>query len=309
MSKTTGSPLGGGLIALVAGALLLGTVGIASALWNRIQATPPLTITVLRLGFSAPFLFALAGLTARRNPLYLARRNWPRIGALGAAMAICQSCFFLAIPLAGVTLVVVLSLCSAPLFVVALSIPLFGERLTRRSAGAVGLAVVGTGLLVGGGHAGSDLRFDVSYLSGVALALVSGAGYAAFIVLAKVATQASRLSSSQIVAWAFATAWALLMPITVVSGSLQLNLRGPVWAIAVYMGLVPTGLAYFLLQIGLHTTQATLATLVTLLEPVVAAGLAAVLLGDPLTAFTAGGAGLLVSGVGVLAWPQPAVPS
>jgi len=69
------------------------------------------------------------------------------------------------------------------------------------------------------------------------------------------------------------------------------------------MGVVPTGLSYYLLQIGLQSASATMASVVMLLEPAVAAILAWLLLGEALTVFQFGGAALLLVSVVLLSWP------
>ena len=170
MTKMTPQPALGGLLLLLVAALLLGTVGVAAAEWNRLQPTPPLTLTWLRLGLAAPCLLALAGATTRRNPFRLAPRDWPRLVLMGGVMAVCHSLFFLAIPLAGVTLVVVISLCSAPVIVALLSIPLFRERMNCRVGVALGLGLIGTAVLVLGGRPGTGLAVAPGYVMGALLA-------------------------------------------------------------------------------------------------------------------------------------------
>jgi DME family drug/metabolite transporter len=291
-----------GLLVLAAG--LLGTVGVAAALWNRIEPTPPLTVTFLRLALAAPFLLAFAWGETGRNPLGLPRRDWPLILVMGGVMAACYSLFFLAIPLAGVTLAVVLSLCSTPVLVAVISIPLFGERLTQRIGLALGLGLVGTGILVGSGEAGPGPAAHTDYLWGAALALGSGGTYALFLLLSKLATRPSRVPGSQATALAFTLAAVLLLPVAALSGTLRLDLSFVTWLIALYMGLVPTALAYFLIQRALRAASATTASTVILLESAVAAFLAWALLGEPISLLTIGGAGLLGVSVWLLARPR-----
>ena len=288
------------LLVLAAG--LLGTVGVASALWTRVQPTPPLTVTFLRLGLAAPFLLALAGGTNRRNPFALPRRDWPLVLLMGGVMAACHSLFFLAIPLSGVTLVVVISLCSAPVLVALVSIPLFREPLTRPVGLALILGLLGTVVLVSGGALATGTRPD--YLWGVGLALGSGGTYAGFLLLSKLATRPGGASGSQAVALAFTLAAVLLLPVAALSGTLRLDLSVTTWLIAGYMGLVPTALAYFLIQLALRTASATTASIVILLESAVAGFLAWLLLGEQIGALTIGGAGLLGVSVWLLARRQ-----
>jgi DME family drug/metabolite transporter len=302
MFKTrTGLALGGPA-ALVLAAVLLGTAGVAAALWDRVQITTPLTITVLRIGFAIPFLFLLGGRNPQR-PAAAPARPWRLIGALGAAFAGSQSLFFLAIPLAGVTLVVIISLCSTVLFVALLSIPLFRERLTRRGRLAVALAVAGTVTLALAGQAAPALAGTPNYLWGLLAALGSGVGLAAFMLLAKVAAERSDMPRSRLLVRAFVVALVLLVPLAAISGGVQLDLAPAAWGLALYMGVVPTGLAYWLLQVGLQSASATVASVVTLLEPAVAGLLAWLLLSESMTALQLGGAALLLGSVLLLVWP------
>ncbi len=291
-----------GLLVLAAG--LLGTVGVAAALWGRVEPTPPLTVTFLRLAWAAPFLLALSWGSTGRNPLALPRREWPLILVMGGVMAACYSLFVLAIPLAGVTLTVVLSLCSTPVLVALVSIPLFGERLTQRIGLALLLGLIGTGVLVGSGEPGPGATAHPDYLWGATLALGSGGTYALFLLLSKVATRPSRVPGTQATALAFTLAAVLLLPVAAWSGNLRLDLSPVTWLIALYMGLVPTALAYFLIQLALRAASATTASTVILLESAVAAFLAWALLGEPISLLMIGGAGLLGVSVWLLAHPR-----
>jgi len=284
---------------------MLGTVGIASALLNQVQSVPPLMVTLLRLAFSSPFLIGLARYTAHRPSSSRFRVGWqdlPLLMAMALAMVCCQALFFVAIPFSSVTLVVVISLCSAPLIVSLLSILLFKERLTFKVIASLMLALAGTAFLA---SEGGSLRFKPEYLLGAGLALGSGFGYSSFVLLSKLATRRIKASSSQIIAWAFSLGTLMLLPFTFFTGNLELDLNWQVWLIAAYMGLVPTGLAYFLVQVALQSTTATAAAIITLLEPAVAALLAWLILSEPLTLLTGLGAGLLMLSVWLLSQRKP----
>jgi hypothetical protein len=64
------------------------------------------------------------------------------------------------------------------------------------------------------------------------------------------------------------------------------------WALVVYLGVIPTAFAYWIFQIGLKTVSATTASIVVLIDPVVAAGLAWLLFGENLTLHGMDGGGL-----------------
>src|SRR5262249_1948386 len=76
------------------------------------------------------------------------------------------------------------------------------------------------------------------------------------------------------------------------------------WLLIAYLGVVPTALAYWLFQAGLRHVSATAASIISMLDPVVAAVLAWVLFGERLAASGIAGAALLILSVGVLSTGQ-----
>ncbi len=293
----------GELGGLVIAACLWGTVGVTSGLLQRIQETPSLTVGFLRMAFSASFLLGLAWLTTRRSPLALlrlSRREWGLFGLMGLTTASYQLFYFAAIPISSVTLVVVVALCSAPLLVALLSIPIFGERLTGQLLLALALALGGTVLLASGSGGASGEFFKADYLLGTVLALGAGFSYSCFTICSKLATRHSQRGPVQTTAVAFTLSAFMLLPAAWFSGNLRLELAPGVWGLAAYLGLIPTGLAYIIFLHGLKKSSATAAAITTLLEPAVAAFLAWLLLGESLSLASFGGALLLLGSVGLL---------
>ncbi|MGL4609499.1 MAG: EamA family transporter [Trueperaceae bacterium] len=74
----------------------------------------------------------------------------------------------------------------------------------------------------------------------------------------------------------------MLLPFAVTAG-LTTNLEPSSWLRLLYLGLIPTALAYVLFTLGMRTTKATVATIVTLLEPLTAVTLAFVLFQEKLS--------------------------
>jgi DME family drug/metabolite transporter len=290
----------GGIVLLVMAAGIWGTVGVSSALLNRIESTPALTIGFLRLAFSSPFLLGVAFFTTRRNPFKARLRDLPLFAALGIAMASYQLFYFMAIPLSSVTLVVVVALCSAPVIVALLSIPIFKEKLTGSVILALGLALAGTGLLTLGGSSNSGDFLKPEYLLGALLALGAGLSYSSVTILSKLATRHTKSGNSQTMALSFTFAAILLLGGALLTGNLKLNLAPGVWMMAAYLGLIPTGVAYIIFMQALRRATATAASIVTLLEPGVAAFLAWLLLGESVSLLTLAGTIMLVVSVWIL---------
>jgi DME family drug/metabolite transporter len=103
---------------------------------------------------------------------------------------------------------------------------------------------------------------------------------------------------------AFSAAALGLLPLGLATGQ-ALTFEPEGWARLVYMGLVPTALAYWLFARGLRTTPATTASLLTLIEPLTATVLAVLLFGEHLTVNILGGGALLIGAVVVLVRKAP----
>jgi drug/metabolite transporter, DME family len=69
------------------------------------------------------------------------------------------------------------------------------------------------------------------------------------------------------------------------------------WALLVYLGVVPTAVAYILYVIGLRTTRVTVSGVLTLMEPLTATLLGVLFFGDRLGLGDAVGAALLLAAV------------
>jgi DME family drug/metabolite transporter len=80
---------------------------------------------------------------------------------------------------------------------------------------------------------------------------------------------------------------------------------GPGLAVATYLAVLTTALAYLLYARGLRTTAVTTATTLGLAEPAVAAVLGLAVLGEHLTATGFAGLGVLAISLVIAAWPSP----
>jgi DME family drug/metabolite transporter len=136
---------------------------------------------------------------------------------------------------------------------------------------------------------------------GVALAVVSGSGYALYTVLAK---RMLRLGHppERVMAASFSLGAVLLVPVLALGDVAWLATPGGV-AMALYLGAIPTALAYVLFARGLRAlTPGETATL-TLAEPLTASGLGVLALGERPGAIAAVGAALVLAGLLALAVP------
>lgn len=269
-------------------AILFGTTGTAQALGPDAS---PVAVGAVRIVVGG----ALLVLAAK-----LARAAFPsdRLGIVPIAVgiAIYQLSFFAAVDLTGVAVGTVVAIGTGPAVAGALGALVNGERLTRRWAVATALAGIGVALLVLGGT--EDAAIDPL---GIVLAVIAGTGYGTYTVMSKRQLEAGA-SPEGVMAAGFGTAGVILLPVLVLAGPAFLTEPGGL-ALALYLGAIPTALAYVLFARGLrHLSSGETATIV-LAEPVTAALLGVTVLGESPGFIGWVGAALVLAGLAVLAIP------
>jgi DME family drug/metabolite transporter len=284
------------LLVLLA-AICFATTGTAQELGPEIE---PVAVGAARIAVGGALLTVVAWwLRRRRSPASTpsARMAPAVLGAIAVAVAAYQLSFFAAVHRTGVAVGTVVALGSAPAFA-GLAGRLAGDApLGRRWALSTALACAGVGMLV---LAGGSAQIDPL---GVALALVSGSGYATYTVASKRLLAAGHAPET-VMACGFGAAALLLAPVLVLAGGAALLTPGGV-ALALYLGAVPTALAYVLFARGLRRLSAGETATLTLAEPVTAAALGVLVLGEHLGGLAAIGAAVTLAGLVVLALPAP----
>jgi drug/metabolite transporter, DME family len=269
-------------------AVCFGTTGTAQALGPD---AAPMTVGAVRIAIGGALLL----LAARAIPVAAAR--WPRreLGAVAAAIAIYQLAFFAAVDRTGVAVGTVVALGSAPAIAGLIGLLVDRQPLSGRWAIATSLACAGVLMLVlGGGDASVDPL-------GIMLAMASGTGYATYTVLAKRMLRLGH-APERVMAASFSLGALLLVPVLAL-GDVSWLATGDGLAMAVFLGAIPTALAYVLFARGLrHLTPGDTATL-TLAEPLTATGLGIIALGERPGAVAAIGAAVVLAGLLVLALP------
>jgi drug/metabolite transporter, DME family len=277
-------------------ALLFGTTGTAQALGPTME---PVVVGASRITIGAALLVLVAALASRM-------RVGPARGTIllaGLCVAVYQATFFAAVAETGVALATVVAIGSAPAFTGLLARGFAGEPLERPWAGATVLACIGVGLLLLGGSAGGEVSAP-----GVGLALLSGAGYAGYAVASKRLLDAGGTPEG-VMAAVFGTGALLLLPLLVVVPLGELATPAGL-TLALYLGAIPTALAYVLFARGLERIGAGETATFTLAEPVTAAALGTIVLGERPGAAAAGGAALVLAGLALLALrPRASAPA
>jgi DME family drug/metabolite transporter len=163
------------------------------------------------------------------------------------------------------------------LFTGVISVVIQKVRPTRQWLIATVVAIIGMSVLV---LAGNDAQLNGG---GIGLALLAGFGYALFAVASK-SLVASGMPSEQSMARVFVIAAVMLAP-SLFFVDLEWLTQPSGIVLVVWLGVVSVGLAYWAYATGLRTLAPSETTMLTLVEPVVATVLGAVILDHRPTAW------------------------
>lgn len=284
-----------GMLVIALAALLWGTVGIATRLVYDLAATNALSIGFYRLALSVPALAFACWLQVGRAALRVSLHDLGLMALIGIMMALYQVCYFAAIPMVGVSIAVLVTLCTAPVIVALLSALVLRERPSLSVLLALVCAISGTALLIGLDGAGTAL--SGTRLLGATLALGSALGYAVLTLVGR--SLAERHHPLVSTTYGFASG-ALILFVGALLQGLTISYPVPAWGLLIWLGLVPTALGYVLFLSGMRNTSATAASIITLLEPLVSTLLAVWLFQERLGSYGIYGALLLLGALLIL---------
>ena len=273
-----------GVLSVALGVSLIGTIGTAAELGPG--SVSPLATGAWRGVIGAAGLLVVSILRGQPPWRYRLPVRWVAFGGLGVASS--QLLFFEAVDRAGVAVGTLVAIGVGPLAAGLIDWLAYRQRPDGRWLIGVAVALAGVALLSGGAE-------EVVW-SGVAIAVVAGSGIPCqgFAVqqLARDRPLAATMASVLV-------AGALLM-LPIALGSLDAAFASPESAsTVVYLGLVTVTVAHTLWGAGLKRLRLSVAVVVGLLEPAVAATLAMTVLSEPATVGLLAGIALVIAGVAV----------
>jgi len=270
-------------------------------------------VAAIRTIIGAALLYALSWYLGRQQlvrspnlePKHLPLYIWL---FAAAGMALFAGAFFAGVRQTGIAIGTVIALGSAPLITGLLSALLWRIMPTVRWIVSTSMALAGMTLLV---TRGNDIDFKGS---GVLLAIAAGFGYAVFAMSSKLIVTTG-IRTELAMARVFAIA-ALMMSPTLFFVNLNwlATLGGLV--LVIWLGAITVALAYWSYSTGLRNIAPSEATMLTLVEPVMATILGAVVLGHRPTALAWLGIAIVIGalafesrGAGAGAGDQPTTPT
>jgi len=278
----------GGIWFVLAAAVLWGTTGTSQGLAPAGVAPPVIGAVRLAVGGLALLLLAML------RGSFKGGGRWPLLGTLSSGFFVAgyQLCFFAGVARTGVAAGTMIAIGSAPVAAGILGYLVRREPVGYRWLAATLLSVSGCALLAagGGGLQGS--------MVGIVLALGAGLSYAAYTVSIK--GLLDQHAPDAVMAVVFCLAALLLSPLlfTADLGWLA-ETRG--MAVALHLGVLATAVSYGLFARGLICISVGTAATLSLAEPLTAALLGVVVLGERLGLSQLSGIVLLFSGLVLLA--------
>ncbi|WP_313404975.1 DMT family transporter [Aeromicrobium sp.] len=287
-----------GLLQVCAAGVLWGTGGLAVTVLHERDGVGAMTVSAWRMVIAAVVLALFVIATGRAAEVRRMMRHH-RVAAIviGCGTAVYQGLYFVSVLMVGVSVATVVSLGLAPVLAATWEHAAARTRPTAKDTTVLLAALGGLALISSAAGHGSTAPLDRPVL-GLGLAIAAGATYAATTVLGHVL--APRVEPVALTTCATAAGAVLLTPfllVAVASGEPVAGTSPASLALLIYLGVATMALAYSLLYAGLRTTSGSAATLATLVEPISAAALAAVILGERLNGAGVVGAVLILAAV------------
>lgn len=248
---------------IIVGAALWGTIGWYVKHLYALGFTP-MEVVTLRAWTSAMMLIIYQLITAPKQLKLQSFRDIKYfIGTGIVSIIFFNFCMFKAIELSTLPVATAL-LYTAPAFVTIISFFVFKEPLTRIKIVALCITLIGTCLVVGL----IPLNIEAIQIGSIVFGLGSGIGFALYSIFSKFALE--KYTSITITTYTFVIAALTLTPFFPYATKLHILSHSTVLFYAFGLGFLPTAFAYIIYTYGLNQTEASNASIITTVEPVVA---------------------------------------
>lgn len=272
---------------LAVGALLLGAVAIAtSALFVKVSETGPVATAFWRVFLALPFLWAWSVIEQRERHSTSFARDQRLLIAAGLFFAGDLAVWHWSIVLTSVANSTLLANL-APIFVTLAAWLLFRQQLSAKFLAGLATALTGMVVLIGG-----DFTLSGKELIGDALGVVTAMFYAGYQLT--VTRLRARVATSTIMAWSGLFTTIVLLPVALLSGERMLPVTDIGWIKLIGLALISQVAGQSLIAYAMAHLPATFSSVGLLLQPVMAAVFAWILLGEAVSALQ------LVGGITVL---------
>lgn len=267
-------------------AILWGMTGTAQTFLDK--GVSPIAVATIRSAIGGGLLLVVVVLLRK---ISFRTWSWKWTILAAASIALFQGLFFTSIRLTGVAIGTVVTIGSAPMFSGVLEWLFWKIRPSKVWGIATIMTITGCILL----FINSGDR--AIHLGGVGLAVCAGLSFAVYTNMSKqLMAQQEALPA---VAMTFSICAVLLLPFSISSGFSWLAEMQNLWTM-VFMGVMCTSIAYLLFLSGLQKISSSSAVTLSLAEPLTAAMLGVLLVGEHLSSTSWVGVAMLLGGIVVL---------
>lgn len=281
------------LYVLLAGVLW----GIIPIFVDALQSTgfSSMQVVAVRATFTA-ILLGLILLISNRSAFHIRLKDFGYfIGTGVGSIVFFNYCYFMALELIGSSAIPALLMYTAPAIVMVLSVMLFHERFTKKKILALLLTMMGLGLVTGTGR---SLSGSTLSLVAILYGLGAGLGYALYSIFSKFIVH--RYMPTTITFYTFLVATCVAIPFSGVLTKTAVLAEFTVWPYAVGLALVSTIAPFALYTRGLSGMEASRASILATVEPIVACIVGVLYYGDRLHSLEVLGILLVLGAIGLL---------
>jgi len=281
-----------GYASIVAASVLWGTMGILATL-SFAYGILPVTLIALRLAISFATLSAILILFGK-NPLRIQKTDTPFFIIFGIfAIALQRISYFYAVSLTTATMAAILFY-TYPVFVTFSALFFLKEKISLRELTAITLTFIGVAFVV--------RAYDTSALSNNLLGIFSGLGSSLLFVLYFIMTKKLRNKYTSWTLTLFGDGIGTLALTPIITVSIPQITRFPtqLWLLIFTIAWVPSLLAYLLYSYALKYVKSSKGSVLSVLEPLSAAVLSSIILGERLENLQITGIALSLTGVVLL---------
>ncbi len=275
------------------GALFAGAAGIAFApIFVRLSEVGPSATAFWRLALALPALWVWMGFERRERrgaAQPSGSADYRRLLVAGLFFAADLAVWHWSIRFTSVANATLLANVT-PIFVTLGAWLWFGQRATAAFILAMVTALAGATILVG-----TSIQLSAQHLFGDLLGLVTAIFYAGYLLA--VTELRERFSSATVLTWSSVVSAAALLPITLLSGEGLMALTGRGWAVLIALALISQVAGQGLITYALAHLPAAFSSVGLLLQPVIAALLAWLILNEPVGPLQALGGTIVLCGI------------
>jgi len=280
--------------------LFVGVLAVSfAATFIRLADAPPLVIATYRLAIASIILIPIAAIKSRRSLPQLSRQDILLILLSSVFVALHFGLWITSLSYTSIASSVVL-VTAHPAFVAVISYFLWGERLNKLTIGGIVVAFIGVIFINYSG-----LTFGTQAIVGNLLALIGGFAMGAYLIVGR--QLRARIDILSYLTILYTCSAVILLVATVLSGHSLFGYSPTTYLMLILLALVPQLIGHTSINLAVRLIPVTFVSVAILGEPVGAALLGSIILGEIPTANEIAGGFLMLSGIFLVLRQRPRI--